>query len=186
MKHILLLISTLLIVQFSDAQKILTFGPLVGLTTSTLDNSNFSNNGPGIGYALGGFVRADIKKLYLQPNVYYMHNASSFDVGGKTIDTKLNTVNIDLLLGYRFFKFTDLTYMRVFAGPGYSNINKLKYDTGTPDYAAHNILLNVGAGIDVWKFTFDLKYQRGLTDIDKSTSNIYTNTLMFTAAFKIL
>jgi len=186
MKRILLLISTILIVQFSQAQKLITFGPMVGLTSSTLDNSDFSNNTSGVGYVLGGFIRADIKKWYVQPNIYYMHNTSSFDVSQSTIDSKISSVNGDLLLGYRIFKFTDLTYLRIFAGPSYSNIHKFKYDTGTPDYSTDNILLNVGAGIDVWKFTFDLKYQRGLTDIDKSTSNMHTSTLMLTAAFKIL
>lgn len=81
MKRILLLISALLIVQFTQAQKLITFGPIIGVTTSTLDNSKFSGNSPGVGYMAGGFFRADIKKWYLQPNVYYMNNESSFEAG---------------------------------------------------------------------------------------------------------
>lgn len=185
MKRILLLIYTILIVQFSHAQKLITFGPMVGLTGSTLENSDFSNNKAGGGYVLGGFIRADIKKWYVQPNIYYMNSTSSFDVNQITIDSKQSSINGDLLLGYRLFKFTDLTYIRLFAGPTYSNINTFDYNTGNPDYATDNFLLNVGAGIDVWKFTFDLKYQRGLTDIDKSANNMHTNVLMLTAGFKI-
>lgn len=175
-----------------QAQKFFTFGPMIGYTSSTLDNSTFSNNNPGSGYALGGFIRADIKKWYIQPNIYYLNNSSSFDYNQTTTDTKLQSINGDLLLGYRIFKFTDLTYIRIFAGLSYSNINSLQFknknnsNTSGIDYSSDNFLLNVGAGIDLWKFTFDLRYQRGLTDIDKSANSMYTNTLMLTAGFKIL
>ena len=185
MKKLFLLLGTFSLLQFAEAQKLFTFGPMAGYTTSVLENSDFSNNRPGSGYVLGGFMRADIKKWYVQPNIYYMQNGSSFDVSQSTIDTKLNSVTGDLLLGYRLFKFTDLTYIRIFAGPGYSSISKLKYNTGTPDYSTDNILINAGLGLDFWKLTFDLKYQRGLTDIDKSANTMHTSLFMLTAGFKI-
>lgn len=192
MKQILLTLAAFVAISSVQAQKLFTFGPMIGLTSSTLDNSGFSNNTSGAGYVLGGFVRADIKKWYVQPNIYFMHNTCSFDYNQSTTDARLNSMTGDLLLGYRLFKFTDLTYIRIFAGPSYSNINSLQYKntntspTSDPNYSSDNVLMNVGAGIDVWKFTFDVKYQRGLTDIDKSTSNMHTNTLMLTAGFKIL
>lgn len=192
MKHILLTLAAFVVISSVQAQKLFTFGPMIGLTSSTLDNSGFSNNTSGAGYVLGGLVRADIKKWYIQPNIYFMYNTSSFDYNQATANARLNAVTGDLLLGYRLFKFTDLTYIRIFAGPSYSNINSLQYKntnnspTSDPNYSSDNVLLNVGAGIDVWKFTFDFKYQRGLTDIDKSANSMYTNTLMVTAGFKIL
>jgi len=196
MKHILLTLAAFVVISSVQAQKLFTFGPMIGLTSSTLDNSGFSNNTSGAGYVLGGLVRADIKKWYLQPNIYFMYNTSSFDYNQTATDARLNSMTGDLLLGYRIFKFTDLTYIRIFAGPSYSNINSLQYmnknGSASPgsvyssDYSSDNVLLNVGAGIDVWKFTFDVKYQRGLTDIDKSANSMYTNTLMVTAGFKIL
>ncbi|WP_018342112.1 outer membrane beta-barrel protein [Cytophaga aurantiaca] len=190
MKQILLLLVVFAVISNANAQKIFTFGPMVGYTTSTLDNSTFTNNSAGSGYALGGFLRFDIKKWYLQPNVYYLSSSSSFDHNQSTTDAHLKSVNADLLLGYRIFKFTDLTYIRVFAGPSYSNINSLKYKNGdptlNPNYSSDNVLLNVGAGIDVWKFTFDLKYQRGLTDIDNTSNSMHTNAFLITAGFKIL
>ena len=196
MKHILLTLSAFIVISNVKAQKLFVFGPMIGNTSSILENSGFSNNTSGVGYILGGFVRADLKKWYLQPNIYFMHNACSFDYNQTTTDVRLNSVTGDLLLGYRIFKFTDLTYIRIFAGPSYSNINSLEYlnknnsTTSGPiyssNYSSDNILLNIGAGIDVWKFTFDFKYQQGLTDIDKSTSSTHTNTLMLTAGFKIL
>jgi len=190
MKHILLLLSVFLFIGTAHAQKLFTFGPMVGYTTSTLDNSTFTNNNSGSGYMLGGFMRADIKKWYLQPNIYYIQNSSSFDYNQSTTNTKSSAVTGDLFLGYRIFKFTDLTYIRIFAGPSYSNINSLKYKNGdptlNPTYSSDNILMNAGLGLDFWKFTFDLRYQRGLTDIDKSTNSMYTNTFMLTAGFKIL
>ena len=190
MKHILLLLSVFLLIGTANAQKPFTFGPMVGITSSTLENSTFTNNNSGVGYLIGGFMRADIKKWYIQPNVYYQHTVSSFDYNQTTIDAELSSVNVDLLLGYRLFKFTDLTYMRIFTGPSYSNINSLKYKNGdptlNPNYASDNILLNAGLGLDFWKFTFDFRYQRGLTDIDKSTNSMYTNSFMLTGGFKIL
>lgn len=186
MKKILLLITALFVIQFSQAQKLITFGPMAGLTSSMLDHSDVANSKPGTGYALGGFIRGDIKKFYIQPAIYYVHNTSTFDFNQSNIDTKMNNINADLLLGYRIFKFTDLTYVRIFAGPSYSNISSFKYDGGKPDYSSDNILLNVGAGWDVWKLTFDLRYQQGLTDIDKTSSTLYTNVFMLTAGFKIL
>jgi hypothetical protein len=190
MKHLLLVLVAFSIICCVQAQKIFTFGPLIGYTSSTLDNSTFSNNNPGSGYALGGFVRVDIKKCYLQPNIYYLNNTSSFDYNQTTTNTNLKSVTGDLLVGYRLFKFTDLTYVRIFAGPSYSNINKLQYKNGdptlSPNYSSSNILLNAGVGFDFWKLTFDLRYQRGLTDIDKSANSMHTNTFMLTAGFKIL
>jgi len=190
MKHLLLTFTAFVIIYTTQAQKLFTFGPMVGYTYSTLDNSTFTKSSAGSGYALGGFIRVYIKKWYLQPNVYYLNNSSSFDYNQTTIDTKLQSVNLDLLLGYRIFKFTDLTYMRIFAGPSYSNINSLKYKHGdptlNPNYLSDNFLLNAGVGFDFWKLTFDLRYQRGLTDIDKSSNSMYTDAFMLTAGFKIL
>jgi len=190
MKQLLFILCTFSIIHVSNAQKLFTFGPMAGYSTSSLDNSIFSNNSAGSGYALGGFMRADIKKWYIQPNVYYLHNSSSFDYNQATTDVKLKEVNFDLLLGYRFFKFTDLTYMRIFAGPSYANVNSLKYKHGdpslSPNAASSSINLNAGIGIDIWKFTFDARYQRGLSDIDQSANKMYTNMFMFTAGFKIL
>jgi hypothetical protein len=186
MKKLLLVFSTILIIHTTSAQKLITFGPLAGYTASVLENSDYPNSTPGSGYVFGGFIRADIKKWYIQPNIYYMYNSSSIDVNQTSTDVKSKSVNGDLLLGYRFFKFTDLTYLRLFAGPGYSNINTLKYDSGTSDYSTDNILLNAGVGLDFWKLTFDLKYQRGLTDIDKSSNTMHTSLFMLTAGFKIL
>lgn len=190
MKHLLLVFVAFVCIFNAQAQKPFTFGPMIGYTTSSLDNSAFSNNQAGSGYALGGFLRFDIKKWYLQPNIYYFDGSSSFDYNNASTDAKMKSVNTDLLLGYRIFKFTDLAYIRIFAGPSYSNINSLKYKNGDPalkpNYSSDNILLNAGAGIDLWKFTFDLRYQRGLSDIDKSSSTMHTNTFMLTAGFKIL
>lgn len=186
MKKLLLVFSTILIIQTGSAQKLFTFGPMAGYTASALENSEYPDNTPGSGYIFGAFARADIKKWYVQPNIYYMYNASSFDVSQTTIDVKSKSINGDLLLGYRFFKFTDLTYMRLFAGPGYSSINRLRYNNGTPDYSTDNVVINAGLGIDFWKLTFDLKYQRGLTDIDKSSNTMHTSLFMVTAGFKIL
>jgi hypothetical protein len=190
MIRVLILTFFLSLSLITSAQKPFTIGPLVGMTSSTLHNSDYTSSKAGSGYALGGFMRIAIKKLYLQPNIYYLQNASSFDDNQNTVDTKLKTVNYEALLGYRIFKFTDLTYIRIFAGIGYANINTLKYQNAPPNLSSTpgsgNTTLNVGAGIDLWKFTFDLRYQEGLSDIDKSSNTMKTNMVMLTAGFKIL
>ena len=185
------LLAFILFVGFNaSAQKPFTFGPFVGISSSTLENSAYTASKANTGYGLGAFVRLDIKKWYLQPNIYYLQNASSFEDNQTTTDAKLKSVNYEALLGYRIFKFTDLTYLRIFTGVGYANINSMKYKSNNPsitsDAGNSNTTFNIGGGLDFWKFTFDLKYQRGLTDIDDSSNKQFTNMLFLTAGFKIL
>jgi len=122
------------------------------------------------GMMLGAFMRINLNKWYIQPELNYVVRNSETVVEGESFDFKTKTMDIPMLLGYKIVKLP-LFKLRTFAGPVASfNIDNsfsksLKDQFGDPNFENSVWYGKVGAGIDVWKLTFDVDYQFGLTDV---------------------
>jgi len=125
------------------------------------------------GFMIGAFARINLGKLYLQPELNYTSKKSEIKIPeiDQTLDLKYNTIDIPILLGYKIVKLPMLK-VRVFAGPVASfSVNALDVNWGgietpKPDIDPKKAIWNVkvGAGIDLWKLSLDLDYEKGLTD----------------------
>lgn len=122
------------------------------------------------GMMLGAFMRINLNKWYIQPELNYVVRKSEIAVGGESYDFKTKTMDIPMLLGYKIVKLP-LFKLRAFAGPVASfsidnSFSKSVEDQfGDPNFESAVWNGKVGAGIDVWKLTLDVDYEFGLTDV---------------------
>lgn len=141
-----------------------------------IDNLKTSSKG---GFMIGAFARINLGKLYLEPALNYSEKKTevSFEIpelqqlGIVSQELKYSTIDIPILLGYKIVKLPMLK-VRVFAGPvasfsvnpldiGWSGLETPKPDLD-PKKASWNV--KIGAGVDLWKLSLDLDYEKGLTD----------------------
>ena len=149
------------------------------------------------GFKFGAFVRIG-KRLYVQPEAYYTTQGGVFtsNVSNWKQNVKLGSVDIPVLLGFKIINNDNLN-LRILAGPAASIIvNKTIENTGNitdpitkADINTVNWNIQAGAGVDIWKFTFDIRYQIGLNqlikDIGNKTFNSHNNVWVVSLGFKI-
>ena len=130
---------------------------------------------------------------------------------GVRSDLKIGTFDIPIIAGFKLVK-TKLLNVRIFAGPNISfSTNKnvsYEYTTGDgedfngdipddgkispEDFNSTTWYLQAGAGVDVLFFTFDVRYENGLSDIfegnvsDLGNVNLKNNVWVFTLGFKFM
>lgn len=167
------------------------FGPKIGFNASKLTTSLDSVKSQfKAGFQFGAFVRIG-NRVYLQPELYYTSEGSEFekDSLGKSWkqSISLGSLDIPVLIGFKIIN-TELINLRVMAGPVASFIvNKKITDLNSVTGPVHranltntNWYIQAGAGVDVWLFTMDIRYQVGLNKIIKDVSydgkNVNFNT----------
>ncbi|SHG64604.1 porin family protein [Pedobacter caeni] len=125
------------------------------------------------GFSAGAFTRIDISKVYVQGELLFSKKASKFN-SDLLNDQKVSWSSIDVpvLVGYKLLNM-DLLNVRIFGGGVYSYTISEKaslfkqIDNSFNKFDKSNIGYQVGAGIDVGKLTFDLRYEGGLSSVSK-------------------
>ena len=120
----------------------------------------------GQGYMIGAFMRINLGALYLEPALNFSHKKSIAEgiqpnAGEErpTITLKNNTFNIPVMVGLQLLDLS-IAKLRVFVGPQYS-VKEL----GNIDQNKSNWSGKVGVGLDIWKLTFDIDYEKGFNKI---------------------
>ncbi len=154
----------------------------------------------GSGSAIGAFARIGGSKLYLQPELLYSSMTTTYsysikNTAGTIIATysdnvKLKTFQIPILLGYKLLNLK-VASLRAFTGPaasfvankGVQNLTTQIKDNFTSNSMAWD--WQVGAGLDVLMFTFDLRYSLGLSELKTVTADTFKNrTFTVSLGFK--
>ncbi len=159
---------------FAQLSSPVSFGLHAGLVSTKMDskipNVSTIKDKADNGMMLGAFVRINLNKWYLQPELNYVARKSEVVADGIGYDLKTKSMDVPLLLGYKVVKLPAFK-LRAFAGPvisfniddSFSETFKDRYDDPSLESAVWNA--KVGAGIDVWKLTLDVDYEFGLTDV---------------------
>jgi hypothetical protein len=213
MRKTILTISLLTLVLSTFAVGPFTIGVKAGINSSKITTDNFSGSGAypytfndfksdaKSGFNIGVFARIGTK-IYLQPELLYcVRNGQSVPVlgssGATTQTLKLNTIQVPVLLGMKLIDLK-LASVRAFTGPAMSVVMKSSSVTytgsSTGNFDPKNFKNNIwdwqlGGGVDVGMFTFDVRYSWGITNIsDVSTIGFSNkgNTLTFSLGFKFL
>lgn len=175
------------------------FGLKTGFTSTIYLTSNFSYNGIKInnvqnnykiGYNTSVFLRYNINKHYIQPEVSYTINRCDiqFNRNGSaflgdpseyaTITSKVYSIDVPVLYGYNFIK-QGIYGMSFFVGPKVKFNLKKQQDIRYENFDVTNFEeklypVNVGltAGLSVYisKVFFDFRYDQILHNISKSVS----------------
>jgi len=176
-----------------------TVGIKVGYNASKLSTSidsitsNFKS-----GFQAGIFVRVG-KRFYLQPELYYTTQGGVFtsNLNNWKQNIKLGSLDVPVLVGFKFINNDNLN-LRILAGPVASFIvNKTIAEAGgidgpitDADINSVNWYIQAGAGVDLWKFTLDVRYQIGLNQLIKEVQNVnfnsHNNVWVVSLGFKIL
>ncbi|WP_299290073.1 porin family protein [uncultured Mucilaginibacter sp.] len=171
---------TLLVAALSFSAKAqFNIGVKGGINFSHLSVNNGSINSTALpGYQIGLWSRIG-KGFYVQPEVYLGSSGSNFDFqyNNQTVTesgkVRFTTLNVPVLLG-QSFGFSKLNF-RIMAGPMYSyilnnnenlsqNVRNAYQDFG--NYRNSTLGYQAGAGVDLLKFSVDLRYEGGLTEIN--------------------
>lgn len=187
------------------------FGPQAGVNVSRLVTkvssaslNNFESR-DRVGFHAGFFARFPLNRWYFQPEItcFMKGGRGRYNIvdnpllSGVTFKQKMNVMSVDmpLLIGYHLGK--SFLNFRIFTGPviGYTMSKKLITEpSGFASPEEYNMNVKdatwswtAGLGLDVWKFTLDARYERGLHDV--SWNPYYTQVpsgFMFTIGYKTL
>jgi hypothetical protein len=161
----------------------LKFGPKIGFNASRLHSSLDSVKSQfKAGFQFGAFVRIG-NRIYLQPELYYTSESGVLEKDSLGESWKqqitMGSLNIPVLIGFKLIN-TDLVNLRILAGPVASDLNSVAGPIQKASINNANWYIQAGAGVDVWFFTLDIRYQVGLNKIIKEVSykggNINFNT----------
>ena len=210
MKRLLSILALIFISSTIFAQLPFSIGPKVGV--------NFSKVSQGIeagvdkyteksitGFQGGIFLRINIRKLYLQPELYYCYkggvlkNNKDPQYLGKSSfnEIKISSLDLPVLIGFKFID-TEVVNLRIFAGPVFSfsidkkinvNVDGIKMDEpilNSDDLKGGNWGLCFGAGADLTKLTLDIRYEVGVNDISSSLVLKHMNVFTITLGLKLL
>ena len=198
MKKILVFLMVFMAAVSVKSQKF-TLGAHVGanMSTFTTDLSEITNEFKA-NPTFGIFARFG-EKFYLQPELAYTIKGGELkDETDGTVEVTLKEVAVPVLLGWRIINL-DLINLRIMAGPSAGFVVNKKTEAKNlvtnpiPEEDLKDIAwgLQMGAGVDVWRFTFDVRYELGLNDLyDPSSgaedSEMKNNCYHFILGFKLI
>jgi hypothetical protein len=195
MKKIIILILVLFAALDDFGQ--FSLGPKIGYSASKLSTDfdtikeSAKNN-----FQIGVFFRFG-KKLYVQPEIAYATSGGTLKLEGTTLKEtiKLKNLYVPVLIGYKIIN-AKIVNLRIFAGPVANFIlnKEVDFDETYPNPVQESDLKNiawgidVGAGVDVFFLTLDLRYEFGLNNIYTGTDSqsIKSNVFVVSLGFKLL
>jgi hypothetical protein len=170
-------------------------GPKIGYSSSKL-STDFDDikESAKSNFQIGAFLRFG-KKLYLQPEIFYATSGGTLtrESSGLEENIKMKNLCVPLLVGLKLID-AKVFNVRVMAGPSANFIidKEVKYDDliqyPLQDSNFKNVAwgMDVGAGVDVFFLSLDLRYEFGLTNIyipdeggdsQKMSSNVFIVSL---------
>jgi hypothetical protein len=178
-----------------------TFGPKIGYTASKLstDLDSIAANAKS-NFQIGAFFRFG-KKLYVQPEVFYATSGAKLkqsDSDGGVGEVKLKNISVPVLVGFKLIN-AKVINLRLMAGPVVNFIIDKKvtasefYQDPLQDSDFKNAAwgFDLGAGVDVFFLTLDVRYEFGLNNIyivpdGGQDQTIKSNLFVVSLGFKLM
>ena len=195
----ILLIITLLFFSFNlTAQDILNVGIKGGYTSNkVLVDISDIEEGLTESFHFGAFTRVNIKRIFLQPECYYVNKGGllteSYNELPVVSTFSIKCIDIPFLVGYKLINL-DAVNLRIFAGPVASIVVGSYFELSKTFESINEQSINeaiwgmqVGAGIDIFMFSLDLKAESGITEISSNSPdfNLHHNTVNISLGWKI-
>lgn len=164
-------------------------GPKIGYNTTKLstDASSITSDLKS-NFQFGAFVRIG-DKIYFQPEVNYVTKGGQLNSNSTSNTEKitLKTLTMPFLLGVKIIDLK-LASVHLVGGPVASIILDKKLDITNPsdswpvnstdDIKNSAWSIQAGAGVDVMMFTLDIRYEIGLSDLNKGSNFSLKNNLL--------
>ena len=121
------------------------------------------------GFQAGALARVSLAGIYIQPELLYTQFKNEYDVDGQKLNVTKKRMDIPVNVGKRF-----LGIGHIQAGPVFSYYfdDKLSVkDFTTAKQDEFNVGMQIGAGVEVSKLLFDLRYEFGLGKVGSEIAN---------------
>ena len=188
---------TLLLSAFSwalMAQSPINVGIHGGISNTKIkvkDIGHVLKSGSNTGYMVGVFARVNLGLIYLEPALNYSHKEGEVENSDNKSNLKYNSFDIPVMVGLHVLDLP-VVKLRAYLGPVASFSGKLKWDKGNFGTNIDNDKMmwngKIGVGVDVWKLTFDIDYEKGLKKFqDNNAGKIKApRSFNFTLGLKII
>jgi len=171
---------------FAQKDSRIVFGPMLSLTSTSLNaKPTIGEIDPQKSMGIGLFARLRILMFYaeLEGGFTSLKSKSQLTLpSGLNSQTNytLNGWDVNSYIGWRIFKMEDIGNVRIFIGYTLKDISKISVRSDLPSLQNLNFDSKFkgfifGAGVDVWKLAFNVKFTRGLGDIVNSTDQSIIN-----------
>lgn len=165
----------------------LTFGPKVGAVLS-----NFSSDNVMIEEQIKGSLNFGVffrlgNRVYLQPELFFMNRKGELtnnDIPGSNKSIHIKTLDLPVMLGIEIMD-AKLFNVRIMGGPVASlavnkDVNSLNWLSAVSEeeIRSANWGIQFGGGVDFLIFTFDLRYEVGMSDFTKDQELILKNNML--------
>jgi hypothetical protein len=198
MKKILILL-VILFAAFENYGQF-TFGPKIGYTASKLstDLDTIAASAKS-NFQIGVFARFG-KKLYLQPELFYATSGGKLEIEGTTLkqDIRFKNLSIPVLVGFKLIN-AKVINLRIMAGPVANFVLGTKIEASDlvqdplqeSDFKKAAWGMDVGAGVDVFFLTLDIRYEFGLNNVyivpdGGQDQTMKSNLFVVSLGFKLL
>ncbi|WP_313261667.1 porin family protein [Sphingobacterium sp.] len=172
MKKILLGLAALfLCVQATQAQLLpsLKLGIKGAVNFSSLkSDGSWLNSDTKAGFQAGIWGRVGVAGFHVQPELYYTQKKAGYETeDGTNSEATFKSVDLPVLLGTRIG--LGPIGVRIQAGPVFSFAHEgdIKSVANTDAYKKSSTGIIGGVGADISKFTVDLRYEHGLSNMSK-------------------
>lgn len=179
MKKISLFLFGMSMAVVSFAQAPAKFGVKAGVNISTF-NQNNADYDSRIGLHLGGYAHIHLAPEWaLQPEVQYSQEGAKRAVSNGEVTTKLDYINIPLMLQYMFnngFRIEAGPQLGILANGKYEDDDGNESDAADQDFKSTNVAL--GFGLNYLSYSglgIGGRYNLGLSDISESSNTKVKN-----------
>lgn len=131
-----------------------------------------NNEGEGkSGFNIGFYGKLDMNGFYIRPELVYTKTNSKYSLNGGN-DFKMSKIDVPVLVGVKL-----IGPLNVFAGPAFQYILKDEFNNVNYDEVKDNFTvgMNIGASIELGRFGFDARYERGLSSNEANWTNAGKN-----------
>lgn len=176
MKKLILTAIVGLATNFAMAQNI-NFGLKGGAVFNTDKGEVWSDSGnifkkdgkAAAGFQAGALARISLAGIYIQPELLYTQFKNEYNVEGRNLDVTKKRMDIPVNIGKRFLGIGHIQAGPVFSYYFDDKINVNDFTTAKQD--EFNVGMQIGAGVEVSKLLFDLRYEFGLGKVGSEILN---------------
>lgn len=188
MKKILLLLATCTLGYSATAQLPIHIGVHGGISSNRIkvrDIPSAIGSRDHSGYLFGAFARLNLGKIYIEPSLNYNHKESLAEIKNESdVTLKVNSFDVPIMLGLEVLDLSVLK-LRAYLGPVLS-FPHYKHNAAleVEDIRNTNWHGKLGIGVDLWKLTFDIDYEKAFRNLghDLNAPRSYN----FVLGFKII
>lgn len=199
MKKFRILIITALLFFSSNlmAQEVLNMGIKGGYTSNKI-SVDLSEIEEGLTetFHVGAFARVNMNRIFIQPECYYVNKGGilteNIDDRPVISNFSVECIDIPFLLGFKLID-QDAVNLRIFTGPVASIVVGSDFELSDTfeTVSSQNINdpiwgIQIGAGIDIFMFSLDLKVESGITEISSNSPDfdLHNNTMNISLGWK--